>query len=111
MELQNNKNMAQTAGVKPMAIAGRVASERERCMGMTDVERAWRKQWLQDQVLAPHEPVHVPEYWNERTNIIRRIYRKPLDVIFSCLSPALVRLHNYNLNAFAAIPCITFAFL
>lgn len=89
--------MAQTAGVKPMTIAGRVASERERCLGMTDVERAWRKQWLQDQVLAPNEPVHVPEYWKERTNIIRRIYRAPLDNLFKALTPMLVRLHNNNL--------------
>ncbi|XP_026739101.1 uncharacterized protein LOC113501967 [Trichoplusia ni] len=81
--------MAQTAGVKPMTIAGRVASERERCLGMTDVERAWRKQWLQDQVLAPNEPVHVPEYWKERTNIIRRIYRAPLDNLFKALTPML----------------------
>lgn len=86
--------MAQTAGVKPMAIAGRVAIERERCLGMTDVERAWRKQWLKDQILAPNEPVHVEEYWRERTNIFRRIYRMPLDKIYSMLTPVLVRLHN-----------------
>lgn len=88
--------MAQTAGVKPMTITGRVASERERCLGMTDVERAWRKQWLQDQILSSNEPVHVEEYWRERTNPIRRFYRKPLDVIFSSLTPVLVRLHNNN---------------
>ncbi|XP_059051028.1 NADH dehydrogenase [ubiquinone] 1 beta subcomplex subunit 6 [Achroia grisella] len=81
--------MAQTAGVKPMAIAGRVASERERCLGMTDAERAWRKQWLKDQILAPNEPVHVEEYWKERTNPIRRFYRKPLDKLFTSLIPML----------------------
>ncbi|XP_075975484.1 NADH dehydrogenase (ubiquinone) B17 subunit [Anticarsia gemmatalis] len=81
--------MAQTAGVKPMAIAGRVALERERCIGMSDAERAWRKQWLKDQILAPNEPVHVEEYWRERTNPIRRIYRAPLDKIFSALTPML----------------------
>ncbi|KAM3967823.1 NADH dehydrogenase (ubiquinone) B17 subunit [Aphomia sociella] len=81
--------MAQTAGVKPMVIAGRVASERERCLGMTDAERAWRKQWLKDQVLAPNEPVHVEEYWRERTNPIRRFYRKPLDSLFTTLTPVL----------------------
>ena len=91
--------MAQTAGVKPMAIAGRVALERERCLGMTDIERNWRKQWLKDQVLAPHEPVYVPEYWQERTNIFRRIYRAPLDRLFSVLTPLLVRLHNSNLDS------------
>ncbi|CAH2102225.1 unnamed protein product [Euphydryas editha] len=81
--------MAQTAGVKPMAIAGRVALERERCLGMTDAERAWRKQWLKDQVLAANEPVHVEEYWKERINPIRRFYRKPLDVLFDKLTPML----------------------
>ncbi|XP_028159067.1 uncharacterized protein LOC114351921 [Ostrinia furnacalis] len=81
--------MAQTAGVKPMAIAGRVAIERERCIGMTDAERAWRKQWLQDQVLASNEPVHVEEYWRERTNPIRRFYRYPLDTLYTKLTPVL----------------------
>ncbi|XP_072942202.1 NADH dehydrogenase [ubiquinone] 1 beta subcomplex subunit 6 [Epargyreus clarus] len=81
--------MAQTAGVKPMTIAGRVASERERCLGMSDAERAWRKQWLKDQVLASNEPLYVEEYWKERTNPIRRFYRKPLDVLFSSLMPML----------------------
>ncbi|KAJ8736139.1 hypothetical protein PYW08_006795 [Mythimna loreyi] len=81
--------MAQTAGVKPMSIAGRVANERERCLGMTDTERAWRKQWLKDQILAPNEPVHVEEYWRERTNFFRRIYRAPLDKLFAALTPVL----------------------
>lgn len=82
--------MAQTAGVKPMAIAGRMVSDRERCMGMTDAERSWRKQWLKDQVLAANEPVHVEEYWRQRTNPIRRFYRKPLDTIFGALEKPLV---------------------
>ena len=81
--------MSQTAGVKPMTIAGRVADERERCLGMSATERAWRKQWLKDQVLAANEPVHVEEYYKERTNPIRRFYRKPLDVIFTKLTPVL----------------------
>lgn len=66
--------MAQTAGVHPFPIAGRVASARERALGMTPTERTWRKQWLQDQILHPNEPCDNPEYWKERTNIIRRIY-------------------------------------
>lgn len=86
--------MSQTAGVKPMAIAGRAVSERERCLGMTDAERAWRKQWLKDQVLAANEPVHVEELWRERINPIRRFYRAPLDKIFTSLTGVLVRLHN-----------------
>lgn len=90
--------MSQTAGVKPMAIAGRVAEERERCIGMSAAERTWRKQWLKDQVLAANEPVHVEEYYRERTNAFRRFYRKPLDVLFTKLTPMLVRLHNINLT-------------
>lgn len=67
--------MAQTAGVHPFPIAGRVALARERALGMTSIERAWRKQWLQDQILDANEPCDVPEYWKERTNPIRRIYK------------------------------------
>ncbi|XP_049883583.1 uncharacterized protein LOC126379035 [Pectinophora gossypiella] len=81
--------MAQTAGVKPMAIAGRVASERERCLGMTVTERAWRKQWLKDQILHENEPQNIPEYWKERTNPIRRFYRFPLDWLFTRMAPML----------------------
>lgn len=77
-----------TGGVKPMPIAGRMVRERERLVGMTDAERAWRKQWLQDQILSPNEPVRVPELERELMNPIRRAYRKPLDVIFNALKPA-----------------------
>lgn len=100
--------MAQTAGVKPVTIAGRVAIERERCIGMTDAERAWRKQWLKDQILAPNEPVYVAEYWKERTNPIRRFYRKPLDAVFTKLIPVLVRLHNLVHNPFVSAVNIFF---
>lgn len=86
--------MSQTAGVKPFPIAGRVTTERERCLGMTPTERAWRKQWLQDQILDKNEPRYVEEYWKERTNPIRRFYRKPLDTLFNRLVPTLVRLYN-----------------
>lgn len=81
--------MAQNCGVDPFPISGRVASERERCIGMTRLERQWRCQWLKDQVLSKNEPIHVEAYWRERTNIIRRIYRAPLDIIFGLLSPVL----------------------
>ncbi|XP_041974877.1 NADH dehydrogenase [ubiquinone] 1 beta subcomplex subunit 6 [Aricia agestis] len=81
--------MSQLAGTKPMTICGRVAIERERCIGMTDAERAFRKQWLKDQILAPNEPVHVEAYWKERINPIRRFYRKPLDVLYDRLTPML----------------------
>lgn len=41
---------SETGGVRPMAIAGRMVRERERLVGMTDAERAWRAQYLKDQV-------------------------------------------------------------
>lgn len=79
-----------TGGVKPMAIAGRMVRERERLVGMSADERAWRKQWLKDQVLSENEPRFVPEYWNERINPIRRFYMAPLNALGSALEPILV---------------------
>lgn len=79
-----------TGGVTPMGIAGRTVRERERLAGMTTEERAWRKQWLKDQHLTAREPVHVPEYWKERTNAIRRMYQAPLNILEGALRPILV---------------------
>lgn len=79
-----------TGGVKPMTITGRMVRERERLLGMTQEERAWRAQWLKDQQLAPNEPRHVPEYWKERLNPIRRTYKAPLDLVQKALSPVVV---------------------
>lgn len=81
---------SQTGGVRPMAIAGRMVSERERLLGMSAEERAWRAQWVRDQRLAPHEPVYVPELIKARFNPIRRFYRAPLDKVFTTLTPVLV---------------------
>lgn len=81
---------SQTGGVTPMAIAGRMVSERERLVGMSAEERAWRAQWLKDQRLAPHEPVHVPEL--NKLNPIRRFYSAPLNKVETILKPVLVRL-------------------
>lgn len=81
---------SETSGVKPFPIAGRMVRERERCIGMTAEERAWRKQFLKDQVLSHNEPRHVAEYWRERTNPIRRLYKFPLDVMHRALTPVLV---------------------
>jgi NADH dehydrogenase (ubiquinone) 1 beta subcomplex subunit 6 len=64
--------------------------ERERLIGMTAEERAWRAQFLKDQHLAPNEPVHVSAYWKERYNPIRRFYRAPLDAVWKALTPSLV---------------------
>ncbi len=71
-----------TGGVKPFPIEGRFARIRERLAGgYTDADRAYRAQWLKDQVLH-HEPV-IPEwYYKERYNPIRRLYRWPLDTLF-----------------------------
>lgn len=85
---------SETGGVKPFPIAGRMIHERERLIGMTDEERAWRAKWLKDQVLAPDEPRHVPEYWKQRTNIIRRFYKYPLDRFEAFLEPKIVSTHN-----------------
>ncbi|XP_012276085.1 NADH dehydrogenase [ubiquinone] 1 beta subcomplex subunit 6 [Orussus abietinus] len=68
-----------SGGVAPMAIAGRMVRERERLIGMTDEERAWRAQWLKDQVLAPEEPIVPKGYYEARYNPIRRFYRAPLE--------------------------------
>ncbi len=81
-----------TGGVKSFPIQGRMARERERCLGMTDQERAWRKQYLKDQILTEREPRFVEAYWQERTNAIRRIYRYPLDLLCKALTPIMVRI-------------------
>ena len=81
---------SETGGVKSFPIAGRMVRERERCIGMTDEERAWRRQFLKDQVLSDKEPRYVAEYWKERTNPIRRFYKFPLDTVQKILTPVLV---------------------
>ncbi|XP_060528854.1 uncharacterized protein LOC132703547 [Cylas formicarius] len=80
---------SQTGGVKPMPIAGRFINERERLLGMTDADRAWRKQWLEDQHLASNEPRHVPQMYKATYNPIRRFYRWPLDQFENILTPVI----------------------
>lgn len=83
---------APTGGFKPMAIGGRVVRERERLQGMSAEERAWRKQWLKDQVLTEREPVTKYTWQNPVQNSFRRFYQKPLDVlIWKPLIPLMVR--------------------
>ncbi|XP_011311395.1 NADH dehydrogenase [ubiquinone] 1 beta subcomplex subunit 6 [Fopius arisanus] len=82
-------NHSDTGGVKGFPIEGRMLSERERILGMSPEERAWRAQWLKDQVLAPDEPVYNPEYYKQRYNILRRFYRAPLNVLENALRPTL----------------------
>ncbi|XP_063995118.1 NADH dehydrogenase [ubiquinone] 1 beta subcomplex subunit 6 [Diachasmimorpha longicaudata] len=82
-------NQSPTGGVKAFPIVGRMASERERVLGMTPAERAWRAQWLKDQILAPDEPKVNPEYYRQRYNPLRRFYRAPLNVLENALRPRL----------------------
>lgn len=70
-----------------MSIAGRFGRERERLLGMTDEERAFRSQWLKDQVLAADEPRVVPEMYKATHNPIRRAYRWPLDQLGRIIEP------------------------
>lgn len=76
-----------TGGVKPFPIEGRLGNVRERLLGMTDEERAYRKQWLKDQELSPNEPRVVPEMYKARYNIIRRAYRFPLNQLEKVIAP------------------------
>lgn len=74
----NEHGASHSGGVKVMGIQGRMALQRERMLGMTDAERAWRAQWVKDQVLHG-EPVTPTDYYKQRYNVIRRFYRAPLD--------------------------------
>lgn len=87
MDKMESNPSTHTGGVKPMSIAGRMVSERERLFGMSDAERAWRAQWLKDQHLAPDEPLHNPEYYKQRYSGFRRFYRAPFDKFENALIP------------------------
>lgn len=75
-----------------MTIAGRLTRDRERCIGMTPEERAWRAQWLKDQQLTPREPVYVKEYHEAIRNPIRRFYTAPLNALGRALEPIMVNI-------------------
>ena len=83
-----------TGGVEAMSIEGRMASERERCIGMTPEERAWRAQWLKDQILEPDEPTLPEGYYEARYNPIRRFYRAPMEKFERALGPKLVNQYS-----------------
>ena len=85
----NEHGCSPSGGVKVMGIQGRMARERERMIGMTDAERAWRAKWVKDQVLHG-EPIVPKDYYKARYNPIRRFYRAPLDMLESSLTPLIV---------------------
>jgi len=74
-----------------MRIEGRMRLVNNRIAGMTDEERAWRKQWVEDQALADDEPVPVPEIYKELRNPIRRFYQWPLNQLEMYLTPRIGR--------------------
>lgn len=89
-DIANEHGHSHSGGVKVMAIQGRMASERERMIGMTDAERAWRAKWIKDQELHG-EPIVPKDYYKERYNPIRRFYRFPLDKFEAAIAPVIVR--------------------
>jgi len=81
----------ETSGVVPFPIQGRFRHIRQRLAGgFTDEDRAWRKQWLEDQILHPDEPVVPPNYEKERYNFIRRWGKVPLNILMQPLAPVFV---------------------
>ncbi|KAJ8966958.1 hypothetical protein NQ314_003180 [Rhamnusium bicolor] len=87
MSGENMVKASHTGGVKPMSITGRYVSERERVLGMTDAERAFRLQWLKDQELSPNEPRKLPEMYKATYNPLRRFYRWPLNQLEKVIQP------------------------
>ncbi|XP_018394497.1 PREDICTED: exosome complex exonuclease RRP42 isoform X2 [Cyphomyrmex costatus] len=80
-----------TLGDRPMTIARRMVRDRERMLGMTDEERAWRKKWLDAQKLAPEEPVYPKGYYEQMYNPIRRFYKAPMNKFENMLTPTIGR--------------------
>lgn len=78
-----------TGGVVAMPIAGRMEREIERMRGLTPEERAWRRKFLQDQLLMPDEPRIVPELRRELYNPMRRFYQMPLNALGAKLVPVV----------------------
>jgi len=56
---------------------------------MTNEERLWRKQWLQDQVLAADEPKYVPNLHKLHKNPVRYRWMVFWDGIFNKLRPVV----------------------
>uniref|UniRef100_A0ABD2XEJ4 NADH dehydrogenase [ubiquinone] 1 beta subcomplex subunit 6 n=1 Tax=Trichogramma kaykai TaxID=54128 RepID=A0ABD2XEJ4_9HYME len=84
----NEHGCSNSGGVKVMGIQGRMARERERLIGMTDAERAWRAKWVKDQQLHG-EPIVPENFYKNRYNPIRRFYRYPLDKFEAAIGPVV----------------------
>ncbi|XP_076276672.1 uncharacterized protein LOC143207285 [Lasioglossum baleicum] len=78
----NNNNNA-------ISIGGRMARERERLIGMTDDERAWRAKFLKSQQLAHEEPLMTPEIYKDLYNPLRRLYKAPMNLLERSLAPVV----------------------
>lgn len=92
-------NASNTGGVEPMTITGRMVRERERCIGMNQEERAWRAQWLKDQILTEREPVYIKELHDQFRNPLRRLYLRPLDkLILEPLIPKIVCIYSVKVT-------------
>ena len=63
---------------------------------MTNEERLWRKQWLQDQVLAADEPKYVPNLDKLHKNPIRYRWMVFWDSVFNRLRPVAVRIRQWS---------------
>lgn len=100
-----------TGGVKSFPIETRLGDIRERLLGMTDEERAYRRQWLKDQHLSPNEPREVPELYKARYNIFRRIYRYPLNQLQNILTPVVGAQAALNIRYFSGKFIMAYVFL
>ncbi|CAL7945791.1 unnamed protein product [Xylocopa violacea] len=78
---------SKSGGVKVMSIGSRMTTEKERLIGMTEEERAWRARFLKSQELSPEEPLNTKEYYRAVYNPIRRFYRFPLNCFENALVP------------------------
>merc|ERR1711970_1394578 len=85
-----------TGGAIPIDIEGPMRDVKFRLeFGMTDADRALRKQWLKDQIVAENEPVHVPGLYEAKYNPIRRAFRYPFESLQRKMTP-LVGGHTAN---------------
>lgn len=56
--------------------------------GMSQSDRALRRQWVKDQELSPREPRIIEEI--KPKNVFKRMYNAPWNTIFGALKPIMV---------------------